>query len=235
MQAAYTWARGFDTGGSTGSDAAHYDLTQQRFEYGLDGEYHPQRLSVFYSYNLPLADGAGLVKKAFGGWNLSGTTILQDGTPLSINDPSGGSVYFGQTSSLAEAQFCPGKGAKNVGTSGSMYSKVVSGLSGHNGYINQSAFCSVPTLAAGDTLSGNSGWGIILGPPQKDWDMALEKSTKVGGIGEKAVLMFRAEFFNTFNHPQYSNPNTSIGNTLGQITSASVNPRILQFALKYKF
>ncbi len=235
MQAAYAWARGFDTGGSTGSDPAHYDLTQQRFEYGQDGEYHPQRLSVFYSYNLPLADGAGLLKKAFGGWNLSGTTILQDGTPLSVNDPSGGSVYFGQTSSLAEAQFCPGMSAKNVGTSGSMYSKVVSGLSGHNGYINQSAFCPVPTLAAGDTLSGNSGWGIILGPPQKDWDMALEKSTKVGGTAEKGVIIFRAEFFNAFNHPQYSNPNTSVGNTLGQITSTSVNPRILQFALKYKF
>lgn len=30
--------------------------------------------------------------------------------------------------------------------------------------------------------------------------------TSVGGIREDANLEFRAEFFNLFNHPQFSNP-----------------------------
>jgi hypothetical protein len=58
----------------------------------------------------------------------------------------------------------------------------------------------------------------------------------VGGIHESAVLQFRAEFFNLFNHPQFSNPANDAGSAnFGQITSASVNPRLTQFALKYVF
>jgi len=47
--------------------------------------------------------------------------------------------------------------------------------------------------------------------------------------------VFRTEFFNAFNHPQFSNPGTSITGAFGAITSASVNPRLIQFALKYVF
>ena len=51
--------------------------------------------------------------------------------------------------------------------------------------------------------------------------------------------MFRTEFFNMFNHPQFANPSGSqtdvSKSTFGQITSSSVNPRLIQFALKYVF
>jgi hypothetical protein len=61
----------------------------------------------------------------------------------------------------------------------------------------------------------------------------------VGGIHEDATLVFRTEFFNTFNHPQFSNPAvvdvSKATSTFGQITSTSVNPRLIQFALKYVF
>jgi len=50
------------------------------------------------------------------------------------------------------------------------------------------------------------------------------------------VLQFRAEFFNLFNHPQFANPAMDAGSgNFGQITSAAVNPRLTQFALKYVF
>jgi hypothetical protein len=62
---------------------------------------------------------------------------------------------------------------------------------------------------------------------------------------EKQSVQFRTEFFNAFNHPQFSNPNYGPGATyalpnvrsgaFGQITSTSVNPRVIQFALKYSF
>ena len=58
-------------------------------------------------------------------------------------------------------------------------------------------------------------------------------------------MQFRAEFFNAFNHAQFTNPNFGQGaifslpdrasSSFGQITSTSVNPRIIQFALKYIF
>ena len=48
-------------------------------------------------------------------------------------------------------------------------------------------------------------------------------------------LQFRAEFFNTLNHPNFANPVANIGTaTVGSIFSAS-SPRILQFALRLTF
>jgi hypothetical protein len=91
---------------------------------------------------------------------------------------------------------------------------------------------------------GNSGLGILLGPGQFNWDMSLTKVTKVGGIHENATVQFRAEFFNAFNHPQFNPPGSGTNglstidissSNVGQITSASVNPRLIQFALKYVF
>ena len=69
------------------------------------------------------------------------------------------------------------------------------------------------------------------------WDISISKITRVGGLREGATLEFRTEFFNAFNHPQFNNPAVGVNteNTFGQITSLSVNPRLVQFALKYAF
>ena len=66
---------------------------------------------------------------------------------------------------------------------------------------------------------------VILGPGQFNWDIALAKVTKVGGLNENATLQFRTEFFNAFNHGQFNNPaivDVSKTLTFGQITSTSV-------------
>ena len=47
---------------------------------------------------------------------------------------------------------------------------------------------------------------------------------------------FAPSFFNFFNHPQFANPANDLAvANFGQITSTSVNPRLIQFALKYIF
>ncbi|PYX55722.1 MAG: hypothetical protein DMG73_16775, partial [Acidobacteria bacterium] len=70
------------------------------------------------------------------------------------------------------------------------------------------------------------------------------------GNSETRRLEFRAEFFNAFNTPSFSNPVLSAGTvspdasgvpvltldtTFGQIQSTNVAPRIIQFALKLYF
>ena len=98
--------------------------------------------------------------------------------------------------------------------------------------------CKLACRSSGcGTRYGNSGLGILLGPGQFNFDATLQKSTRVGGILEVASLVFRTELFNVFNHPQFNNPGTVdvSESTFGQITSTSVNPRLIQFALKYVF
>jgi hypothetical protein len=76
----------------------------------------------------------------------------------------------------------------------------------------------------------------VLGPGQANFDATLSRRIRVGGIHEDANLQFRAEFFNVFNHPQFSNPANNLALTnFGQISSASVNSRLVQLALKYVF
>ena len=69
----------------------------------------------------------------------------------------------------------------------------------------------------------------------------------MGGIREGATLQFRAELFNAFNHAEFNAPGIGTNSlstgagvdvnnaTFGQITSTSVNPRLVQFGLKYIF
>jgi hypothetical protein len=62
------------------------------------------------------------------------------------------------------------------------------------------------------------------------------KNFPIQKLGERGNLEFRAESFNTFNHPQFANPNNRVDLAQGgTITSLSNNMRILQFALKLLF
>jgi hypothetical protein len=137
----------------------------------------------------------------------------------------------------------------NVQTSGTVKSRLTH-------FFNPSAFAlaSQPTsatcpfpLAPYNTLSnnttdlkatlyGNSGTGIVLGPGQFNSDIVISKNTKVGGFRKEANLEFRAEMFNAFNHAQFSAPSAVVSSAaFGTITTTSVSPRIVQFALKYTF
>jgi hypothetical protein len=236
FQANYTWSKALADYNIVGSNQDSGDPNNLQQQYGPNPYNHPQRLTVNYSWDLPFGRPEGLKGKLINGWNLSGVTIAQDGIPLTINDSRGGGVYgFGPGSSVvSRAEFCPGMGPANAGTAGGVEARL-------SDYFNKAAFCTTPVIG-GDSAAtgyGNSPVGAILGPGQFNWDVSLAKVTKVGGITEGATLLFRAEFFNAFNHAQFSAPS---GNQLdvsksnfGQITSTSVNPRLIQFALKYVF
>jgi hypothetical protein len=157
---------------------------------------------------------------------------------------------------------CPGITYGKVASSGGVESRL-GGNSGGPGYFNPSAFCAPPVapFSDGSTLFGNAGVGILLGPDQFNFDAAILKTTR---ITERTSVQFRAEFFNLFNHPQFNIPaqsapiapgslallpnvNTPANNVScpapaapcslqgGWITSTSVNPRVIQLALKFIF
>jgi hypothetical protein len=100
-------------------------------------------------------------------------------------------------------------------------------------------FCAPPAIGNG-TDFGNTGVGIVLGPGQFNTDFSITKATQ---ITENHRVQFRTEFFNLFNHPQFAIPSNVVGNqtlypsspNFGLITATSVNPRLIQFALRYEF
>jgi hypothetical protein len=228
LQAAYTWSRSFTTVPLTSNDP-----NNSRQQYGLNTGYYPQRLAVNYSWDLPFGNPEGFKGKLVNGWNLSGVTIVQDGQPLTITDTRGGTIFGSVSTSRAE--FAAGMGNANVATAGGVEARLGGSILGGPGYFNKAAFGTTPVIGNG-TGYGNSGIGINPGPGQFNWDLSLAKMTKVGGLREDATLQFRTEFFNVFNHAQFNNPavNVALG-SFGQITSTSVNPRLIQFALKYAF
>ena len=106
------------------------------------------------------------------------------------------------------------------------------------GYFNASCFTTPPIIGADGigTAFGNSATGIVDGPGQANLDLALSKTVMVNWPIEKSSFQFRAEFFNTLNHPQFANPDTNFTSpTFGVISSTAVNARVGQLALRFAF
>jgi hypothetical protein len=59
---------------------------------------------------------------------------------------------------------------------------------------------------------GNAGVGICSGPPTRNVDLGLDKNFKVT---EHITVQFRLEFFNLFNHPQYTAQDVINNNSIG--------------------
>ena len=98
-------------------------------------------------------------------------------------------------------------------------------------YFNTSLFSLEPLGQLGDAPRR-----FFHGPGINNWDITLGKDTK---LTERSSLQFRADFFNAFNHAQFSGPDGNINDSssFGEIGSVnSTDPsRIMQFALKLQF
>ncbi len=236
LQGAYTWGKtmttvtsGYGTNGVFAGGSGNVNNPDIRSErYGPAGYDRTNRFVFVYVWQIPsLREGSHLVRSATEGWELSGVTTVQSGLPLEFTDARGGSIYGSGSTSLA--QFAPGMGNGNIlNNVGATRFRI-------RNYFNSSTFTAPPAIGNG-TGFGNVAIGAARGPGQNNYDMALVKTTHVGGLNENGSLIFRTEFFNAFNHPQYANPGTAVGTaSFGVIGSASVAPRLIQFAMKYEF
>ena len=167
---------------------------------------------------------------------VAGVVTFQSGHPLTLsyNHFAGKLSVFG--SSVFDRPSLSGTcTAGHYLNSGSAQSNI----GGSKTYIDTSCFTD-PAVFSSDDLNGvgfgNAGVGILDSPGQRNFDLSLIKRFPLRWPRESAVMEFRSEFFNAFNHPQFGDPDTEFTSiTFGQITTTVVNPRVVQFALKFSF
>ncbi len=188
------------------------------------------------------------------GWEVSGVTLFQSGTPFTVINSAGNTGI-----SLTD----------NAGVSSGLgiaasYPDVVKGLpQAPNNFQSFGPIIGNPSefVAPRGLTFGDAGRNFLNNPGRANFDMALLKHFK---IRESAQLEFRAEAFNVFNHTQFriydpDNPGSSGNNVVscyaGPLYSAGFKgsgadcvtgasflhpldahrPRTIQFGLKLGF
>jgi hypothetical protein len=204
-----------------------------RGEKSLDGFDVSQRFVVSYVLDLPFGKGKRwgsslnpVASKLVSGWGINGITTFQTGFPLSI----GGS---GVLSSV------PSSGNPRATRTGVTKPTKGSNESRLGQWFDTSVFTPTSTYTYGNDsrTEPNLRW-----PGMNNFDFALFKNTRFGPE-EKLGLEFRAEFFNLFNRPQFSPPDTGCcrpeqggSNSNFGVISAQYNlPRVIQFGLRLTF
>ncbi len=190
-----------------------YDL---RAEWGIGGYDIPQRFVANYVYSLPFGPGkkwggdTPVVRDIIGGWEFSGITEFQTGQPLPITQPN-------NTHGFTETQ------RPNV-----IGSPVLSSGQTIQHWFNTAAFQEAPDFTLGDSPRFP-----LHGPGLNNWDLALQRNFM---IRERVRLQFRGEFYNAWNHAQFSNPNGSVTSpSFGAIGGTSEAGRVTELVLRIFF
>jgi len=202
----YTWSHSIDNA-SDGLDFVP-QASQPDNSYRPDLEKGPSnfdvrnRLSWNYHYEVPTL--GSWTPKLTKGWSLDGVLTLASGAPY---DPT---YYF-------EGNFNgAGEGFGRLDLVGNPYL----GTSTPGNILNLQAFVvpctwvpNDPTLPAGTPAPGaclagsqhfgNVGRNAFTGPHYRNFDFSLAKDTP---LSERVRMQLRADFFNIFNHPNFSNP-----------------------------
>jgi hypothetical protein len=222
FQSAYTYGHCIDNASGLRSNVRYNDPSADRGDCESDIRH---RYVFSYIWELPFGKGlTGAAGKILSGWQVSGVTQFQTGTPFNITDSAdrslsgagddrpnflGGDVQF----------FDP----RNVDTS----------LGGIHRYFDSRSGTANPFFRRATTGTfGNIGRDLFHGPGINNWDFSVLKRTKVR---ESQQIEFRGEFFNVFNHAQFLNPTGNIASPNFGLISTTRDPRLIQFALKYLF
>jgi Carboxypeptidase regulatory-like domain len=262
----YTWSKSMSDAGDllngTNADtlrAAFVPGLGPKFDYSLSDFDLRNVVHFSGSYDLPFGKGrqfmsqGGVANQVLGGWTTNWILDLQGGQPLGFGCHSGTVSGLGCDDVLLSGQH-PQLGIKTKTVAGAKYPFWVG---------NPSAFAQ-PCLLGGTpgalapiagsapncvSLNGAAALGDqrdqISGPGYHRLDFSVFKTFP---LNERLSLVFRSEFYNIVNHPNFNQPNfggngvVSVGGSgdytspdfgaIGSTRGAPFSPRQIQFAMK---
>ena len=230
--ASYSWSHSIDSSSTLFPSAGDANFPQDSFnlraEKGRSNFDIRHRLSLNFSYDLPLGRGrrflprlGGFGNLLLGDWQVNGIVTLQSGYPftpiLRADNSNTGTSLLG----LA------------AGDRPHLVGNPKPANPGPDGWVDPTAFALPPFGSF-----GNAGRNILTGPGFRNMDFSVLKNIS---LREEWTLQFRAEFFNLFNHPNFDLPDPFVDSplTFGRIFSARSglpgDARSIQFALKLIF
>ena len=213
--AAYAFSHTIDDTGETTNNGGCLCQLPTRVNERANSVYDQrQNLVVSFVWELPLAkSGKGAASLLVGGWAVEGIVAVASGSPFDVLQSFDGQNNDGL---WERPNLVPGRQLS------------VANQDPAN-WFNTGAF-------AGSIYQyGNSPRNPLVGATTKNLNLSLRKNFKMP-YSEAQSLEFRVEAFNAFNTPQFSNPDSSLGDgSFGRVTSTKNDNRLLQLALKYYF
>jgi hypothetical protein len=206
--------------GNSSSDRNAADLAQDPrnldAEWGLMDYDRTHIFGLHYVWELPFfRNTSTLMYNLIGGWEITGSTRLASGVPLTITQSANSANSFGGGPFRPDLVGDP----------------EISGDRARGDQIRQWFNTAAFAQSAANTF-GNSGRGVVRGPGINVTDLGLFKNFR---LGSSIRLQYRLEMFNAFNHPNLLLVGTVLGTpTFGQVTTAA-EPRIIQMGIKMTF
>ena len=248
FRASYTYAKFLDdasevytiTPSPTGFSQ---DLQCQTCDWGPSSYDRRHRFTVSYVWALPYASHNWLARALTDQWQWAGISTFETGTPNSVVDgfDNIGNGHFGARPNLSN----PKQPITAIGIDGGNF---LLGLTPGVDYsipcLNSTApfaTCVQPASSFRFIIpaigAGNLGRNAVYGPGQVYFDTSLQRTFPIPMKRlENQSLMFRAEFFNAFNHPNLFTPTyVMIDPNYAQAKNTVSGGREIKLWLKYSF
>ena len=220
LSVAYTYSHSIDDA-SDRSDTAFVDSYNVKANRGNSTFDQRHNFTLSYVYGLPFFRATGLTHTLLGGWQVSGITAVQTGTPFSVTNGS----TFGDNAGVGNGV---GTGSRPdlVGDPNGSHPSTEAGVLAPLIY-NPAAF-AIPT---GLTF-GNVGRDTLFNPRRVNFDFGVFKRFN---FTESTGLDFRWETFDLFNHPEFNSVSSALGSSnFLHVTGAHLS-RKMQFGLRLFF
>jgi TonB dependent receptor len=213
--AAYTYAKSVGTADGNVQQCDVQNSHNIAAEKGPNTPDFRHRLTVSYVYDLPFGKGKkfggsanGVARAVLGDWQVSGVTTVHSGEAFDA-------LLGGDVTNTGAASARPDRIHDPYDFSFHADYQAALGCShpGHQTldcWFNQAAF-AIPDFAPGQSSArnfGNTERAVLRGPDFVNFDFSLYKTFQ---LGERFNLIFRSEFFNIFNHPNFGLPNFGSG------------------------